>query len=58
MGGEGGRSGTPSRWETLRFLDTARRSGAIGASLWTVEEAGTAQLQALTEYDWATATHR
>ncbi|MCW2543627.1 MAG: hypothetical protein JWM40_1179 [Frankiales bacterium] len=58
MGGEGGRAGTPSRWETLRFLDTARRGGAIGASLWTVEEAGSAQLQALAEYDWATATHR
>ncbi|MCU1588591.1 MAG: Peptidoglycan-binding domain 1 protein [Frankiales bacterium] len=58
MGGEGGRTGTPSRFETLRFLDAARRWGGIGASLWTVEEAGAAQLQALADYDWATASHR
>lgn len=58
MGGEGGRAGLPSRFETLRFLDAARRWGGIGASLWTVEEAGTAQLQALADYDWATASHR
>ncbi|HUR05105.1 MAG TPA: hypothetical protein VM347_21355, partial [Nonomuraea sp.] len=58
MGGEGGRAGTPSHFETLRFLDAARRWGGIGASLWTVEEAGPAQLQALADYDWATASHR
>ena len=54
MGTEGGRRGTPSRAETLRFLDASRRAGAIGASLWTVEEAGPGQLQALADYDWAT----
>jgi hypothetical protein len=53
MGAEGGRRGTPSRLETLRFLDAARRAGAIGASLWTVEEAGAAQLRALAEYRWS-----
>jgi len=52
MGDEGGRRGTPSRLETLRFLDAARRGGAVGASLWTVEEAGAAQLQALADYRW------
>jgi hypothetical protein len=53
MGQEGGRRGTPSRLETLRFLDAARRAGAIGASLWTVEEAGPAQLRALGDYRWS-----
>jgi len=52
MGPEGGRRGTPSRAETLRFLDAARRGGAIGASLWTVEQAGPAQLKALATYRW------
>jgi hypothetical protein len=52
MGPEGGRRGTPSRLETLRFLDSARRGGAVGASLWTVEEAGPQQLRALAEYRW------
>ena len=52
MASEGGRRGTPSRAETLRFLDAARRAGAIGASLWTVEQAGPAQLRALADYRW------
>lgn len=52
MGTEGGRRGTPSRAETLRFLDAARHGGAIGASLWTIEHAGTAQLTALRDYSW------
>jgi hypothetical protein len=53
MGPEGGRRGLPSRAETLRFLDAARRGGAIGASLWTVEQASPAQLRALADYRWA-----
>jgi hypothetical protein len=53
MGPEGGRRGTPSRAETLRFLDVAKRGGALGASLYTVEEAGPAQLQALADFTWA-----
>jgi hypothetical protein len=52
MGPDGGRRGTPTRAETLRFLDAARRGGAIGASLWTVEQAGPAQLKALADYRW------
>ena len=52
MGPEGGRRGTPSRAETLRFLDAARRGGAVGASLWTLEEAGRQQLAALGDYTW------
>jgi hypothetical protein len=52
MGPEGGRVGVPSRAETLRFLDAARRAGAVGASLWTVEHAGASQLAALGAYRW------
>lgn len=52
MSNVGGRAGTPSRAETLRFLDMARRGGALGASLWTVEQAGTEQLDALADYTW------
>ena len=52
MGPEGGRRGLPSRAETLRFLDAARRGGAIGAGLWTVEQASRAQLKALADYRW------
>lgn len=53
MGEEGGRRGTPTREETLRFLDVAKRGGAIGASLWTIERAGPGQLEALRDYPWA-----
>lgn len=53
MGEEGGRRGTPTREETLRFLDVARRGGALGASLWTIERAGPGQLAALRDYPWA-----
>jgi hypothetical protein len=52
MGSEGGRRGVPTRAETLRFLDVARRGGAIGASLWTIERAGAGQLDALRDYPW------
>lgn len=52
MGEEGGRRGVPSRAETLRFLDVAKRGGAVGASLWTVERMGTGQLEALSDYPW------
>ena len=33
-GPEGGRVGAPSAAETVRFLDVARRAGAVGASMW------------------------
>lgn len=52
MGTEGGRPGLPTRAETWRFLDVAKRGGAIGASLWTVEKIGDEQWSALTEYPW------
>lgn len=57
MGSEGGRRGLPTRAETWRFLDAARRGGAVGASLWTVEQTGTGQWSALADYPW-TATPR
>lgn len=52
MGEEGGRRGVPTRAETWRFLDVAKRGGAVGASLWTVERMGEGQYDALTDYPW------
>jgi hypothetical protein len=49
---DGGRAGLPTRAETWRFLDSARRGGAIGASLWTIERIGTGQWSALSAYPW------
>lgn len=53
MGSEGGRAGLPTFAETWRFLDAARRAGAVGASLWTIEQTGPEQWRALTSYPWA-----
>jgi hypothetical protein len=52
MGSEGGRVGIPSQAETWRFLDVAKRGGAIGVSLWTIEQVGEGQLTALAGYPW------
>jgi hypothetical protein len=52
MGPEGGRAGLPTFAETWRFLDAARRGGAVGASLWTIEQVGPDQWRALSEYPW------
>lgn len=52
MGEEGGRRGLPTREETLRFLDVAKRGGAVGASLWTFEQTGPEQWAALRDYAW------
>jgi hypothetical protein len=52
MADEGGRPGIPTAAETWRFLDSAKRAGAIGASLWTYEDAGPAQWVPLTKYAW------
>ena len=52
MGSEGGRQGLPTRAETWRFLDVAKRGGAVGASLWTIEQVGAGQWDALTHYPW------
>jgi hypothetical protein len=49
---DGGRGGLPTRAETWRFLDTARRGGAVGASLWTIETIGGGQWAALKAYPW------
>jgi hypothetical protein len=53
MGDEGGRRGVPTWAETWRFLDVAKRGGAVGASLWTVERMGAGQFGALRDYPWA-----
>jgi hypothetical protein len=52
MAEDGGRAGLPTRAETWRFLDSARRAGAVGASLWTIEEIGKGQWSALSAYPW------
>ena len=52
MGDEGGRRGLPTAAETRRFLDVARRGGAVGASLWTLERMGPGQRAALSTYPW------
>jgi hypothetical protein len=49
---DGGRGGLPTRAETWRFLDSARRGGAVGASLWTIETIGAGQWAALKSYPW------
>lgn len=49
---DGGRAGLPTRTETWRFLDVARRGGAVGASLWTIETIGGGQWDALSRYPW------
>jgi len=49
MGSEGGRKGLPTRAETWRFLDVAKRGGAVGASLWTIEKVGADQFAALSD---------
>lgn len=52
MAGEGGRHGLPGAAEIWRFLDVARRGGAIGASLYDLESGGRAALFALGAYPW------
>jgi hypothetical protein len=52
MAEDGGRAGLPTRAETWRFLDSARRAGAVGASLWTMETIGKGQWSALSAYPW------
>jgi hypothetical protein len=52
MASEGGRQGLPSGREIWRFLDVARRSGAVGASLYDLESGGRPQLAALSGYPW------
>jgi hypothetical protein len=51
-GPEGGRTGAPSATETVRFLDVARRNGAVGASLWVWQSMSGAQWEALSTFTW------
>jgi hypothetical protein len=52
MASEGGRHGLPTGQEIWRFLDVAHRDGAIGASLYDLEDGGRPQLRALHYYPW------
>ena len=51
---EGGRREPPSAHETDRFLDVARRGGALGASFWVWQLAGDEQWDALSAFPWPT----
>ena len=53
MADEGGRVGLPTGLEIWRFLDVAKRGGAIGASLYDLESGGPADLAALGAYPWS-----
>jgi hypothetical protein len=53
MGDEGGRQGLPSGREIWRFLDVAKRSGAVGASLYLYSESRRPQWTALGRYPWS-----
>ena len=52
MGPEGGRIGAPSADEIRRFLDVARRGGALGASLWSWQHANANAWAALSAFPW------
>lgn len=55
MAPDGGRAGPPSGVETVRFLDVARRSGAVGASMWVWHFTGAEQWDALAAFAWPLA---
>lgn len=52
LGPYGGRVDSPSAEEEQRFLDTARRGGALGASLWAWQLADAEEWGALSAYSW------
>ena len=52
MAPEGGRHGMPTAREIWRFLDVAKRAGAVGASLYVYDQTGAAQWRALGGYPW------
>jgi len=52
MADEGGRAGPPSADETDRFLDVAKRGGAVGASFWVWQEIGDEQWAAMAGFPW------
>jgi hypothetical protein len=47
-----GRAGAPDAAETRRFLDTARRQGAVGASFWVWQSIDDDQWGAVAGYRW------
>ncbi len=55
----GGRQAPPSNGETWRFLDTAVRDGAVGASWWVWQHVTPSQWDAIARYPWdrAVASH-
>jgi len=53
MASEGGRSGPPDATETVRFLEVARRQGAVGASFWVWQAVREEQWGAITGFPWA-----
>jgi len=53
MAPEGGRHGLPTGREIWRFLDVAKRAGAIGASLYVYSETRAPQWTALGAYPWS-----
>jgi hypothetical protein len=54
MAPDGGRAGPPSGVETVRFLDVARRRGAVGASFWVWQSIGKEQWDAVADFPWMT----
>jgi hypothetical protein len=52
MASMGGRHGMPTAREIWRFLDVAKRAGAVGASLYLYEQTRRPQWRALTRYPW------
>jgi hypothetical protein len=52
MADEGGRHGVPTGKEIWRFLDVAKRAGAVGASLYLYSETRKPQWAALGAYPW------
>ena len=52
MGSMGGRHGMPRSREIWRFLDVAKRAGAVGASLYLYEQTRRPQWRALRRYPW------
>ena len=52
MASMGGRHGMPTAREIWRFLDVAKRAGAVGASLYVYDKTRRPQWRALTHYPW------
>jgi hypothetical protein len=52
MAAEGGRLGAPPAAEVARFLDVARRNGAVGASFWDWQEMNADEWSALSHFSW------